>query len=57
MPLAQDALKPMFFLKPADGALGGHMAAVQSCYADFKSLARRIAERMDIDIERQSQLF
>lgn len=48
MPLAQDALKPMFFLKPADGALGGHMAAVQSCYADFRTLAYRIAERINL---------
>ena len=24
MPLAQEARKPMFFLRPADGALGGH---------------------------------
>jgi chromosome partitioning protein len=43
MPLAQEARKPMFFLKPADGAIGGHMAAVQDCYRDFRDLARRIA--------------
>jgi cellulose biosynthesis protein BcsQ len=45
MPMAQDALKPMFHLKPADGALGGHTYAVQDCYEDFSHLARRIAER------------
>jgi hypothetical protein len=45
MPLAQDALKPMFLLKPADGALGGHMAAVQDCFRDFSTLATKIAER------------
>lgn len=47
MPYAQDALKPMFFLKPADGALGGHMAAVQSCYEDFRELAKEILRRID----------
>lgn len=44
MPMAQEARKPIFFLKPADGAIGGHMAAVQDCYHDFRALARRIAE-------------
>ena len=48
MPLAQDALKPMFSLKPADGALGGHMAAVQSCYSDFKQLAKKIANQCGV---------
>ncbi|MCY2965292.1 MAG: AAA family ATPase [Planctomycetota bacterium] len=49
MPLAQDALKPMFYLKAADGALGGHLKAVQDCYIDFKVLARRIAARLPSD--------
>lgn len=48
MPMAQEARKPIFFLKPADGAIGGHMAAVQDCYRDFRDLARRIAERCGI---------
>jgi cellulose biosynthesis protein BcsQ len=50
MPLAQDALKPMFFLKPADGALGGHASAVRSCYEDFKRLAEAIAARVDLKL-------
>lgn len=50
MPLAQEARKPMFFLKPADGALGGHAAAVQDCYRDFRSLAQRIAERCGVPL-------
>lgn len=45
MPLAREARKPMFFLKPADGAIGGHAEAVQSCYRDFRTLAREIAKR------------
>ncbi len=45
MPLAQEARKPMFALRPADGAIGGHANAVQACYRDFRALARKIAER------------
>lgn len=43
MPLAQEARKPMFFLKGADGALGAHSNAVAEAYRDFKSVARKIA--------------
>ena len=50
MPLAQEARKPMFHLKPADGAIGGHAAAVQDCYRDFRALARVIAERVGIGL-------
>ncbi|MGH3765800.1 MAG: hypothetical protein ACRDS0_00280 [Pseudonocardiaceae bacterium] len=39
MPLAQEARKPMFALKPADGAFGGHAQATQRAYDDFRSLA------------------
>jgi cellulose biosynthesis protein BcsQ len=42
-PLAQEARKPMFFLKPADGAIGGHTPAVSDCYDDFRALAGKIA--------------
>lgn len=48
MPLAMDARKPMFYLKPADGAIGAHSSAVHDCYKDFEALARTIAERCDI---------
>lgn len=48
MPLAQDALKPMFYLKPGDGALGEHINAVQSCYKDFRQLAHKIAAKVGI---------
>jgi chromosome partitioning protein len=50
MPLAQDARKPMFLLKPADGAIGGHSEAVQDCYRDFKTLAIRIAGACGVQI-------
>lgn len=52
MPMAQEAGKPMFFLKPADGALGSHGAAVQDCYQDFRHLALRLAERCGVTVER-----
>lgn len=45
MPLAQEARKPMFDLRPADGAIGGHAKAVQHTYQDFRQLALTIAER------------
>ena len=48
MPLAQEARKPMFALKPADGAIGGHTRAVGDCYEDFRALANEIAQRCDV---------
>lgn len=50
MPMAQEARKPMFKLKPADGAIGGHQGAVQSCYGDFKKLCGRIAKAIELKI-------
>lgn len=43
MPLAQEARKPMFLLRAADGAIGGHANAVNGCYLDFQALAGRVA--------------
>lgn len=40
MPLAQEAYKPVFLLKPADGAFGGHQRAVVTARQDFAALAR-----------------
>ncbi len=48
MPLAQEARKPMFFLKPADGALGAHTYAVTDTYNDFKSVAIKIAAKANL---------
>jgi chromosome partitioning protein len=50
MPLAQEVRKPMFFLKPADGAIGAHVRAVQDCYSDFEALARRIAAKSGVTV-------
>ena len=38
----------MFFLKPADGALGAHTYAVTEAYKDFKNVATKIATNAGI---------
>ena len=43
MPMAMEAHKPIFYLKPADGAIGAHVEAAKSCYQDFHKLALKIA--------------
>jgi cellulose biosynthesis protein BcsQ len=45
MPLAQEARKPVFALRAADGALGGHFQAAQSAYVDYRKLAEEVLER------------
>jgi cellulose biosynthesis protein BcsQ len=45
MPMAMEARKPMFALRPADGAIGAHQTSVQQCYEDFENLVRAIANR------------
>ncbi len=50
MPLAMEARKPMFALRPADGALGAQQQAVSRCYEDFRTLAMNIADRLEIDV-------
>lgn len=50
MPLAQDAKKPLFSLRAADGAIGSQAQAVQDCHRDFETLARRIAERVGVSV-------
>ena len=51
MPLAQEARKPVFHLKPADGAIGAEMQAVNDAYRDFKKLALEILRRAGIRAE------
>ena len=48
MPLAQEARKPMFNLKPADGVGGAHIQAVRNVYSDFHDLAGQIARRVGL---------
>jgi chromosome partitioning protein len=49
MPMAQDARKPMFDLRPADGAMGSHAALVKTCGQDFEQLARKLMEAADVE--------
>lgn len=44
IPMAMEARKPIFLLKPAEGAIGAHLGAVRRAYADFKFLTERIIE-------------
>jgi hypothetical protein len=44
MAMAQEAKKPMFLLKPADGAIGGHQGAVRQAHEDFNQLAKKISQ-------------
>ncbi len=41
-PMSMEAHKPIFLLKPADGAIGAHLYAVQKSYEDFKVLTEKI---------------
>ena len=50
MPMAQQARKPMFHLRPADGALGSHFQAAQLARKDFSNLAKKIATRVRVVI-------
>jgi len=56
MPMAMEAHKPMFLLKPADGAIGAHTQAVLNCYRDFKQLAIRLIERSGVRLP-EADLF
>ncbi|HMO32918.1 MAG TPA: AAA family ATPase [Lacibacter sp.] len=47
IPMAMEARKPIFLLKPANGAIGAHYQAVQRAYVDFKALAENILSRMN----------
>jgi len=50
MPLAQEARKPIFRLKAADGVVGAHAQTVQDAYGHFRTLACEIAKRTGIPI-------
>ena len=46
VPMAQEVRKPIFHLTSADGAIGGHSAAVFDAGIDFKVLTAAILERI-----------
>lgn len=47
-PMARDTRKPVFDLKPADGAFGGQQAAVRGARHDFTTLAEAVAAAVDL---------
>jgi chromosome partitioning protein len=51
MPMGQAARKPIFQLKPADGAIGAHATAVRAAYEDFLRLAQNIGTRTGISVQ------
>ena len=50
MPMSQEAHKPIFHLRPADGAIGSLQNAVHDARDNFKQLAVEIARRCNITI-------
>lgn len=46
IPMAMESRKPIFFLKPADGAIGAHLSAVKNAYSDFKNLTEKIIAKI-----------
>jgi cellulose biosynthesis protein BcsQ len=47
MPMAMEARKPIFKLKPSDGAIGAHTYSVKECENDFRALAERILRALE----------
>lgn len=50
-PMSMESHKPIFLLKPADGAIGAHAYAVQKSYEEFEMLTRRIIDRCLSEIQ------
>jgi len=44
--LGMEVYKPVFALKPADGAFGGHLYAAQRAFDDFRQLANAIMDAL-----------
>ena len=49
IPMAMEARKPIFLLKPSDGAIGAHLGAVRSSYDDFSTLTDKIVAKIISD--------
>lgn len=53
-PMAQEARRPVFMLKPADGAFGGHQSAVAAARQDFAVLARAVLAGIGVDLAEEA---
>jgi chromosome partitioning protein len=47
-PMSMEANKPLFLLKPSDGAIGAHVKAVRKAYQDFEEVTRRIIQKCSL---------
>lgn len=47
-PMAQEARRPLFLLRSADGAIGAHQRAVHEAYGHFETLAMRLLDAVGI---------
>jgi len=48
--MAREARKPMFHLKPADGAIGAYLQSAEDARKDFEALARAIVSKANLPI-------
>jgi chromosome partitioning protein len=48
IPMGQEARKPIFALKPADGAIGAHQQGVGVAFEDFAALAERMERGLGV---------
>lgn len=48
-PLGQEARKPVFLLRSADGAIGAHQYAVREAYGHFTELTLRLLDLVDLE--------
>lgn len=46
IPMAMEARKPIFNLKPSDGAIGAHTRSVKDCDDDFRILANKVLDTL-----------
>jgi chromosome partitioning protein len=51
-PMAQEARKPLFLLRSADGAIGAHQQSVRDAYGHFETLATRLLEAIGLGLRR-----
>lgn len=51
-PMAQEARKPLFLLKSADGAIGAHQQSVRDAYGHFETLAIRLLDAVGLNLRR-----
>jgi chromosome partitioning protein len=49
-PMAQEARRPLFLLRSADGAIGAHQRAVHEAYRHFEVLAVRLLDAVGISV-------